>query len=536
MREPEGELDLTDYLAFFRRRWRWVAGTVLIVTGLVTLFTFTREERFRSISEIQILTRENQTTFNVDQPGLFRDAVAELQYMAGSDYAEAVNELAGFQVGIRPMPRFADPSERIGEVGVLRIEVRATSPSRARQGAAAAVEVYLRNRVEQLNRAYAQRLENDTEVRAALQNELIPLRRQINAAQRAADAETDDDRKIELQIEADRIQTLHDPRIQNITSQVGGLNGDIENATDILAILEEPDSTARLFKRATLPNKPIEPDVPRNIMIGIVIGLILGLILAVLRDLLDTRAHDAAALARLVDVPVMATIGEIRSPDSVPARSRRYRDLSVEEASGYQILLNSLWLTNVDDPLQSIVFTSDRPQVGKTQTVVNLAQAEAARGTRVLVIDTDFVNPSVAERLDLEPGELGLSNLLEGTAPPEVVIRTTEVPNLHIIDAQGATGAGELFRSDRLAGVLGDLYGSYDLILIDSPPTLSTADSRLVASQVDAVVVVYDPSESRLEELQHTIDLLRSARANLVGLVANRSREPHPVYLVARER
>ena len=112
----------------------------------------------------------------------------------------------------------------------------------------------------------------------------------------------------------------------------------------------------------------------------------------------------------------------------------------------------------------------------------------------------------------------------------------TDIANLHIIDAQGTSGAGELLRSDRLGGVLGELYGSYDLILIDSPPTLSTSDSRLVASQADAVVVVYDPSESRREELQRTIDLLRSARANLIGLVANRSRASHPVYLSARER
>ena len=130
----------------------------------------------------------------------------------------------------------------------------------------------------------------------------------------------------------------------------------------------------------------------------------------------------------------------------------------------------------------------------------------------------------------------GLRDLLEGGVAIEHVVRATDVENLHIIDAHGSTSAGELLRSDRFEAVLVDLYAHYDLILIDSPPTLSTADSRLVASQADAVVVVYDPALSRREELQRTIDLLRGARANLIGLVANRSRASHPVYLSVRAR
>ncbi len=146
----------------------------------------------------------------------------------------------------------------------------------------------------------------------------------------------------------------------------------------------------------------------------------------------------------------------------------------------------------------------------------------------------DFANPSVAGRLEVPVGELGIADLLEGTASVESVVKATEVENLHIIDSHNASGAGELLRSDRLGDVLSDLYASYDLILIDSPPTLSTSDSRLVASQADAVIVVYDPSQSRREELQRTIEMLRGARANLVGLVANRSRVSHPVYVTQR--
>lgn len=536
MRETEGELDLEDYLALFRRRWRWVATTVLIVAGLVAFFTLTREELYESRAEVQILTEQNQATFNTRNSELFRNGIAELQYLASSRYADAVDEIAGFEVEVVPGLRFVQAAEKTAEAGVLRLVVRDPSPDRAATGAAAAAQAYLDDRLLQFSTSFGRSMSSDEEQRDELVAERTALNEQISAATAAADAAPQGLAQLALETERDLLIEELTPQISSLTSRIGRINGEIAATIELLSVLGEPESTAKLLNPANVPSQPVSPDVPRNVMLGVVIGVVLGLILALLRDMLDTRARDGAELAQLVDIPVMATISEIRTQRSAPGRIRRYPDLSAEESSGYQVLLNSLWLSNVDEPLQSIVFTSDRPEVGKTQTVVNLAQAEAARGTRVLVIDTDFVNPSVATRLDVGRSELGLADLLAGTAMIESVVVQTPIENLHIVDAQGAGSAGELLRSDRLAAVLEMLYSNYDLILIDSPPTLSTSDSRLVASQADAVVVVYDPQHSRREELQRTIDLLRSARANLIGLVANRSRASHPVYLSARDR
>jgi capsular exopolysaccharide synthesis family protein len=536
VREPEGELDLEDYLALLRRRWRWLAGTVLVVVGLVALFTLTRDEVYRSRADIQILTEQNQGVFNVRDSELFRNGIAELQYMAGRQYADAVDEIAGYEVDFEASLRFVNSSERTDSAGLIRVQVDAPSAAQAEAGAEAAAEAYLEDRLDRIVRSFERRRANNISQRDALRDERSSLNQAVSAVTAAAEAAPNDAARTALEAERDLLAIENEPRVASLTSRIGRLNASISDNEALLATLAEPESTARLLNPANTPQQPVSPDVPRNIMISIVVGVVLGLILAVLRDLLDTRARDGAELAQLVDIPVMATIGEIRTQRSAPGRVRRYRDLSAEESSGYQVLLNSLWLSNVDDPLQSIVFTSDRPGVGKTQTVVNLAQAEAARGTRVLIIDTDFINPSVASRLDVGPGELGLADLLEGTAAIESVLLDTGVENLSVIDAHGASDAGELLRSDRLGGVLSDLYPIFDLVLIDSPPALSTSDSRLVSSQADAVVVVYDPAQSRREELQRTIDLLRSARANLIGLVANRSRASHPVYLSARDR
>lgn len=536
MIDADGELDLKDYVAVFRRRWRWVAGSVVLVVGLVAAFSLTREEVYEASSAVQILTDQNKSVFNVDNVELQRSALAELQFTSGSGFAADVEAAAGFPVDFEASVVLVDAKEDVEKAGVLRFTAEASTAERARAGADAAAAVYLENRL-------ARSIETFELRRAAVEADLTVLRdertgyvTQMEEAETLLALAVPGLEQLQRQLERDLLAAELAPQIERLNEEFGVLTLELDALDELLSILAEPDSTARVLKVAALPRDPVSPDVPRNVAIGVVVGIVLGLILAILRDLLDPRARDGADLARLVDIPVMATIGAIRSQRGAPGRVRRYRDLSIEESSGYQVLLNSLWLTNVDDPLQSIVFTSDRPSVGKTQTVVNLAQAEAARGTRVLVIDSDFVNPGVAARLDLEPAETGLADLLEGRVAIEDVVRATDVENLHIIDVHESASAGELLRSDRFEAILVDLYAHYDLILIDSPPTLSTADSRLVASQADAVVVVYDPALSRREELQRTIDLLRGARANLIGLVANRSRASHPVYLSVRAR
>lgn len=537
MKDSEGELELEDYLSLLQRRWRWIAGAVLVITGLVGMFTLTQEEVYESKAEIQILTEENCSVFNNCRESLFRQPLAELQFLSGRQYDRRVEQAAGVEVEVIAEIRPVSTAEVTAEAGVIRFTVLQPTAQRAADGATAAVEIYLSFRHNQEVRALEDDLEDENirldslqQQRTSLEAPLIELEGQLRAATTAEQIAN-----LEAAINLLRLEI--EPQQINLTTEIGNVLKTISDIENTLRALENPEAAAILLNPAETPTSPVSPNVPRNILIGVVVGMVMGIILAIMRDLLDTRARDGAELAQLVDIPVMATISEIRPQRSAPGRVRRYRDLSEEESSGYKVLLNSLWLSNVDEPLQSLVLTSDRPGVGKTQTVVNLAQAEAARGTRVLVIDTDFINASVAERLDLPRAAVGLGHLLEGSARPEDAIVATGIDNLDLIDAVGEVDlSGALLRSDRLRALLEQLYSGYDLIVLDSPPTLSTADSRLVATQSDAVVLVYDPAHSRRDELQRTIDLLRGARANLIGLVANRSRASHPVYLSAKDR
>ena len=124
-----------------------------------------------------------------------------------------------------------------------------------------------------------------------------------------------------------------------------------------------------------------------------------------------------------------------------------------------------------------IVVTNRKGGTGKTTTSVNIAAEFAAQGQRVLLIDMD-TQGHCSVGLDVAPAKnaptvhclfLSIDSRLTDAVYP------TAWPNLHLIPAntqfEHGSGGGD---STRLARALHDegLTERYDLIIIDSPPSL----------------------------------------------------------------
>ena len=78
--------------------------------------------------------------------------------------------------------------------------------------------------------------------------------------------------------------------------------------------------------------------------------------------------------------------------------------------------------------------TSATPGEGKTTTTVNLAIAMATTGNKVLLVDGDLRNPSVARTLGLEGGA-GLTTVLLGNAEVADVIQRWRDTSLYVLAA-----------------------------------------------------------------------------------------------------
>jgi Mrp family chromosome partitioning ATPase len=75
----------------------------------------------------------------------------------------------------------------------------------------------------------------------------------------------------------------------------------------------------------------------------------------------------------------------------------------------------------------------------------------------------------------------------------------------------------------RFPSLLESLRGTYQLILVDSPPVLPVSDARITAGWMDGVVIVLAAGEERPAGVAEAIKRLGMANAKVSGFVINKA-------------
>lgn len=178
-----------------------------------------------------------------------------------------------------------------------------------------------------------------------------------------------------------------------------------------------------------------------------------------------------------------------------------------------------------------IMVTSAVPGEGKTFTSINLAISIAMElDNTVMLVDADVAKPSVLRTLGLPPAP-GLLDVVSRNSVDisEVLIRTN-IEKLSILPSgTSRNSATELLASDAMVRLLDDMGKRYQdrIIVFDSPPLLSTTESRALATHMGQIVMVVHAGETTQSLVNRAIDaidacpvkmlLLNQAKASGIG-------------------
>jgi receptor protein-tyrosine kinase len=159
-----------------------------------------------------------------------------------------------------------------------------------------------------------------------------------------------------------------------------------------------------------------------------------------------------------------------------------------------------------------IMVASSKPREGKTYVAINLAMSLASeRDLNVLLIDGDCHHPSIPDRLGIT-AERGLLDVLQDPKLDlgDVLIRT-DCPNLTILPCgKRVPETTEILASQRMANLMDEISQRYRdrIIVIDTPPILSTSEASVLARQVGQVVFVVEAHSTGASVVQEGVSLI----------------------------
>ncbi len=143
-----------------------------------------------------------------------------------------------------------------------------------------------------------------------------------------------------------------------------------------------------------------------------------------------------------------------------------------------------------------IAVTNQKGGVAKTTTAVNLLAAIARRGLRCLLVDIDpQANASVSSGVNINSIEAGIYDVLLGDAQIEqAIVASADQYDILPAGPELAGAQVELLeftdKDFRLRDALARVAGEYDVILIDTPPSLNVLTINALAAATDVLIPV----------------------------------------------
>jgi non-specific protein-tyrosine kinase len=398
-------------------------------------------------------------------------------------------------------------ARRLTNTALVRVTVQSTDPVVAADLASAVVQTFMhRNAEDQAGRL------------SATQDNLMKVVGDLQAGQDARNRQIDD-------LRTEPASASRDAQITRLQDQISQLQASQSVAArglqDVQLAIARSSTDLSVIDPAVPPTAPVRPNRLLSVAMAILAGIFAGLGIAWLAQHFDDRLRDAQAVQAGLELPTLARI-----PRS-GARLSAFDQTDRAVAAGFRELRSKLVALGDQGPAV-LGITSVHEGEGKSTVAANLAMALAQTGRKVVLVDANLARPAQARFFELKEGP-GLSGCLTGrVTDPTELLQTSGMPNLYVLTAGSATrevaDPAALLLSKQVGGVLDELEGACDVLIVDTPALWGGPESAALNGRMAAVVLVLDVRRARQRDIEPVLAAIREAGTAVVGVVLNRVR------------
>jgi capsular exopolysaccharide synthesis family protein len=212
---------------------------------------------------------------------------------------------------------------------------------------------------------------------------------------------------------------------------------------------------------------------------------------------------------------------------------REPSSMSSVPAEEYQKMHSALRSIGTEREIKTILVLASVHGEGTSSVCSQFARSmvQSDEG-KILLVDANLRTPGLHQIFGLER-DGGLVEMLEGKIPAGQAIRETAQAGLFVVTAGAPTeDAPRLLGSSRLKTMLAQWRKEYSLVIFDSSPALAYADAVVLGRLFDGVILVVQAGKTRWEVIRRAREILKNAKAEILGVVLNRRQYviPRRVY------
>lgn len=287
--------------------------------------------------------------------------------------------------------------------------------------------------------------------------------------------------------------------------------------------LNEPD--ARIASRATPPAEPSHPKAFLFLGVALAGSTGLGISLAFLLEHFRNGFQSTRQVREVLGLP---TLGIIPDVAKLPGRTLpgdylvdRPDSVFAEAVRSAQIAIINARADNIGQK-RGVMITSSLPGEGKTAFAVSLGRSMALAEKKVLLVDCDLRRPSVARQLNAYEIP-GFADHLRQQASLEEILRHDQRTGLDFVASGGRTQDPQRLLEDPATKAAFDVFlGRYDVVLIDTPPTMVAFDAALLAGMCDMALYVVEWDRTPRRAVEAGIEHLKTFDIPVGGVVLSK--------------
>ena len=304
----------------------------------------------------------------------------------------------------------------------------------------------------------------------------------------------------------------------------------LKRSQDTGIVEQQRIGNVRRVSDAEIPEDPIAPRKSIIVASAGIVGLFLGVAVAFFIDLRDKTVKDIREIKRIFPYPLAGVVPDVNLIDEprqllLPTGIEgKLPEIAVTNMTllpireAYHNLQMDLNLLDSNLDRKVIVVTSAVAGEGKSSVSANLAVAQAQCGKKVLLIDGDLRRPTQHFLWEV-PNAFGLTTVLEQEMTWADAVQEI-MPNLDVITSGNPPKHPiSLLNSSMMKALILSTSDRYDCIIIDAPPVVGLADSKILGRLADGLLFVVRPGVANYGSAEAAKELLKDF--NVLGVIAN---------------